>query len=305
MALTSTALLKPALRAPRARLGVMFTNAGGSQMHHQIVGWAFTRRDYHAGRARWRSLEPPLGALLGSFALSTALHGHSSPDRQEPSRAVTGFQVRHRPGARTPMASGSAQARRRQRAAPCVGFAIDLERSRRAARPQPRRHRAGSHRSRRDGQRHADVGDAIYGARHVGLKAASAGGSRADGEPAVRFRDPERVSAAQQLQTCESTWVLGAAWKHEPGAHVIRGARGGLRLARASWKTPSCGAQGTASAPLHGADLGQPGAPVRITASRGCLRAALPLTRQSGHPSGRFAEEITPVEVKQDGARPP
>src|SRR5207247_5363749 len=75
-------------------------------------------------------------------------------------------------------------------------------------------------------------GDALYGARHVGLKA----GVPKD-VPALTVNRlcgsglQAVVSAAQQLQTGEATWVLAGGMENMSQApHVIRGARGGLKL---------------------------------------------------------------------------
>src|SRR5206468_6614318 len=74
--------------------------------------------------------------------------------------------------------------------------------------------------------------DAIYGARHVGLKA----GIPRD-VPALTVNRlcgsglQSVVGAAQQIQTGEATWVLAGGMENMSQApHVIRGARGGLRL---------------------------------------------------------------------------
>src|SRR6059036_3191192 len=75
-------------------------------------------------------------------------------------------------------------------------------------------------------------GDALYGARHVGLK------SGVPKEvPALTVNRlcgsglQSVVTAAQQIQTGEATWVLAGGMENMSQApHVIRGARGGLRL---------------------------------------------------------------------------
>ena len=75
-------------------------------------------------------------------------------------------------------------------------------------------------------------GDALYGARHVALKA---GIPRT--VPALTVNRlcgsglQSVVSAAQQIQTGESTWVLAGGMENLSQApHVIRGARGGFKL---------------------------------------------------------------------------
>src|SRR5262249_47679721 len=75
-------------------------------------------------------------------------------------------------------------------------------------------------------------GDALYGARHVALRA---GIPRP--VPALTVNRlcgsglQSVVNAVQQIQTGESTWVLAGGMENMSQApHVIRGARGGLRL---------------------------------------------------------------------------
>src|SRR6267378_2441543 len=74
--------------------------------------------------------------------------------------------------------------------------------------------------------------DAIYGARHVALKA----GVPRD-VPALTVNRlcgsglQSVVSGVQQIQTGEASWVLAGGMENMSQApHVIRGARGGLRL---------------------------------------------------------------------------
>ena len=75
-------------------------------------------------------------------------------------------------------------------------------------------------------------GDALYGARHVALKA---GIPRT--VPALTVNRlcgsglQSVVNAAQQIATGESTWVLAGGMENLSQApHVIRGARGGFKL---------------------------------------------------------------------------
>jgi acetyl-CoA acetyltransferase len=75
-------------------------------------------------------------------------------------------------------------------------------------------------------------GDAIYGARHVALKA-----GLPEHVPALTVNRlcgsgiQSVVTAAQQIQTGEATWVLAGGMENMSQApHVIRGARAGLRL---------------------------------------------------------------------------
>jgi acetyl-CoA acetyltransferase family protein len=146
-------------------------------------------------------------------------------------------------------------------------------------------------------------GDAIYGARHVALKA----GIPRD-VPALTVNRlcgsglQSVVSAAQQIQTGEATWVLAGGMENMSQApHVIRGARGGLRLG-----------QGTLEDSLMVA-LKDSYCGCYMAQTSDNLARKLEITReqqdeyalrshQLGNRStqnGRFAEEIVPVEVKQ------
>ena len=146
-------------------------------------------------------------------------------------------------------------------------------------------------------------GDAIYGARHVALKA---GVSRH--VPALTLNRlcgsgiQSVVTAAQQITTGESTWVVAGGMENMSQApHVIRGARGGFRLGQgqledslmAALKDSYCGlfmAQTSDNlARKHGIS--------REQQDEYALRS-----HQLGNTAtqnGRFAEEIVPVEVKQ------
>src|SRR5262249_48719638 len=75
-------------------------------------------------------------------------------------------------------------------------------------------------------------GDALYGARHVGLKAGVP-----KEVPALTVNrlcgsgHQSVVSAAQMLATGEATWVVAGGMENMSQApHVLRGARGGIRL---------------------------------------------------------------------------
>ena len=75
--------------------------------------------------------------------------------------------------------------------------------------------------------------DAVYGARHVGLKAGVPDrGAGADGQPPVRVRASRRRSAAAQMILLgEADIVLtGGTESMSQAPHVIRGLRSGLRL---------------------------------------------------------------------------
>ncbi len=145
-------------------------------------------------------------------------------------------------------------------------------------------------------------GDAIYGARHVGLKA----GLPIE-VPALTVNRlcgsglQSVAGAAQMLQTGEATWVLAGGMENMSQApHVIRGARAGLRLGQGeledslfvALRDPMCGcymAQTSDNlARQHGI-------------SREAQDAYALRSHQLGSEStrnGRFAEEIVPVEVK-------
>ncbi len=145
--------------------------------------------------------------------------------------------------------------------------------------------------------------DAIYGARHVALKA---GVPRH--VPALTLNRlcgsgiQSVVTAAQQIMTGESNWVVAGGMENMSQApHVIRGARGGFRLGQgqledslmAALKDSYCGlfmAQTSDNlARKHGIS--------RQQQDEYALRS-----HQLGNTAtqnGRFAEEIVPIEVKQ------
>src|SRR5438045_1028023 len=146
-------------------------------------------------------------------------------------------------------------------------------------------------------------GDAIYGARHVALKA---GVPRE--VPALTVNRlcgsglQSVVSAAQQIQTGEATVVLAGGMENMSQApHVIRGARGGLRLGQGqledslmvALKDSYCGcymAQTSDNlARKHGITREQQDEYALRSHCRG----------NEATRNGRFAEEIIPVEVKQ------
>jgi acetyl-CoA acetyltransferase family protein len=146
-------------------------------------------------------------------------------------------------------------------------------------------------------------GDAIYGARHVGLKA---GIPRA--VPALTVNRlcgsgiQSVVSAAQQLETGESTWVLAGGMENMSQApHVIRGARAGLRLGQGELEDSLMVALKDSFCGLFMAqtsdNLARQFGITREEQDAYALRSHT-LGNQATR-SGRFAEEITPVEVKQ------
>ncbi len=145
-------------------------------------------------------------------------------------------------------------------------------------------------------------GDAIYGARHVGLKA-----GLGQHVPALTVNRlcgsglQAVVTATQQLQTGESTWVVAGGMENMSQApHVIRGARAGFKLGQGqledslmvALRDPYCGcfmAQTSDNlARQHGIS--------REEQDRFALRSHQLGNQATGN--GRFAEEIVPVEVK-------
>ena len=145
-------------------------------------------------------------------------------------------------------------------------------------------------------------GDAIYGARHVALKA----GLPIE-VPALTVNRlcgsglQSVASAAQMLQTGEATWVLAGGMENMSQApHVIRGARAGLRLGQGeledslfvALRDPMCGCYMAQTSDNLARQLG---------ISREAQDAYALRSHQLGNEatrSGRFAEEIVPVEVK-------
>src|SRR4030065_369614 len=146
-------------------------------------------------------------------------------------------------------------------------------------------------------------GDATDGARHVALKAG------------IPIRVPAMtvnrlcgsglqsvISAAQQIQTGESTWVLAGGMENMSQApHVIRGARGGLKLGQGQLEdsllvalTDSyCGCAMAQTSDKLARKYGITRQQQDEYALRSHTRGHTPTT------DGRFAEEIVPVEVKQ------
>ena len=146
-------------------------------------------------------------------------------------------------------------------------------------------------------------GDAIYGARHVGLKAGRAQrGPGAHRQPPLRLGLPgDRQRRRSRILLGEANAVLAGGTENMTQApHVIRGAREGLQLGKGA-------ARGLAVVGAHRLLLRPPwrrpprtsrrstASPAR---SRTTLRAALAAARGRGQEPGGFAEEIVPVEVK-------
>ena len=145
--------------------------------------------------------------------------------------------------------------------------------------------------------------DAIYGARHVALKA---GVPR--NVPALTVNRlcgsglQSVITAAQQIQTGESTWVLAGGMENMSQApHVIRGARGGLRLGQGTLEDSLMAALRDSYCGLFMAqtsdNLARKYGITREQQDEFALRSHTLSNRSNGN--GRFAEEIVPVEVKQ------
>jgi acetyl-CoA acyltransferase 2 len=145
-------------------------------------------------------------------------------------------------------------------------------------------------------------GDALYGARHVALKAGIP-----QQVPALTVNRlcgsglQSVVTATQQLQTGEATWVLAGGMENMSQApHVIRGARGGLKLGQGQLEDSLmvalldsyCGCYMAQTSDNLARQYGL----TREEQDAFALRSHT-LGNQSTH-NGRFAEEIVPVEVK-------
>jgi len=145
-------------------------------------------------------------------------------------------------------------------------------------------------------------GDALYGARHVGLKA---GIPRT--VPALTLNRlcgsglQSVITAAQQIQTGEATWVLAGGMENLSQApHVIRGARGGFKLGQGQLEDSLMVALKDSYCGLFMAQTSDNLAR-KYGISRQCqdefaLRSHT-LANQA-NTNGRFAEEVVPVEVK-------
>jgi acetyl-CoA acetyltransferase family protein len=146
-------------------------------------------------------------------------------------------------------------------------------------------------------------GDALYGARHVGLKA---GIPRT--VPALTVNRlcgsglQSVVTAAQQIQTGEASWVLAGGMENLSQApHVIRGARGGLKLGQGQLEDSLMVALKDSYCGLFMAQTSDNLAR-KYGISRECqdqfaLRSHT-LANQA-NTNGRFAEETIPVTVTQ------
>jgi acetyl-CoA acetyltransferase family protein len=145
-------------------------------------------------------------------------------------------------------------------------------------------------------------GDAIYGARHVALEA---GIPRET--PALTVNRlcgsglQSVVSAAQQIQAGEATWVLAGGMENLSQApHVIRGARGGLKLGQGVLEDSLMVALKDSRCNLFMAQTSDNLAR-RYSISREEQDEFALRSHRLGNcatQNGRFAEEIVPVEVK-------
>ena len=145
--------------------------------------------------------------------------------------------------------------------------------------------------------------DAIYGARHVGLKAGVS-----DECPALTVNRlcgsglQSVVSAAQMLQLGEASWVIAGGMENMSQApHVLRGARGGIKLG------PGPGLEDSLFAALKDSYCG-----FFMAQTSDNLARKYGISRQqqdefalrsheranTANNNGRFAQEIAPVEVK-------
>jgi acetyl-CoA acetyltransferase family protein len=146
-------------------------------------------------------------------------------------------------------------------------------------------------------------GDALYGARHVAIKA----GLRTEC-PALTVNRlcgsglQSVASAAQMLQLGEARWVIAGGMENMSQApHVLRGARTGLRLGPGSMledslfvalKDSVCNLMMAQTSDNLAKKYGIPREAQDQFALRSHERA------NAANTNGRFAEEIVPVEVK-------
>ena len=145
--------------------------------------------------------------------------------------------------------------------------------------------------------------DAIYGARHVALKA---GVPRE--VPALTVNRlcgsglQSVVSGLQSIQTGEASWVLAGGMENMSQApHVIRGARGGLRLGQGALEDSLMAALRDSYCGCFMAQTSD-----NLARKHGISREAQDEFALRSHQlgneatkNGRFAAEIVPVEVKQ------
>ena len=145
--------------------------------------------------------------------------------------------------------------------------------------------------------------DAIYGARHVGLKA-----GLGDECPALTVNRlcgsglQSVATGAQLLQLGEASWVLAGGMENMSQApHVLRGARGGMRLGPGSQLEDSLfSALKDSYCGLYMAQTSD-----NLARKYGITRQAQDEFALRSHErantannNGRFAQEVVPVEVK-------
>ena len=155
--------------------------------------------------------------------------------------------------------------------------------------------------------------DAIYGARHVALKAGVPHGSAgADRQPAVRVGHPGRRQRRADDPARRSRHRAHRRHReHEPGA--ARDSRAAVRPQAEPGQArglPLRGAARSVLRPVHGADGGEVrgrSTTFRAT-SRTPTRCAASRRRRRPGPTGKFKDEVVPVELKtragRDGRRP-
>ena len=152
-------------------------------------------------------------------------------------------------------------------------------------------------------QRAADSTDAIYGARHVGLRAGlpievpalTVNRLCGSGFQAV-------VSGAQQIRLGEAEVVLaGGTETMSQAPHVLRGVRGGLRLGRASSKTRCGRAERPLRRLLDGHHRGELRGQVRHHPRAGrplCAAESSSAAHDAGRPGG-CTDEVCPSRSRR------
>src|SRR5947207_7821252 len=144
-------------------------------------------------------------------------------------------------------------------------------------------------------------GDAIYGARHVGLKSGIP-----KEVPALTLNRlcgsgiQSIISAAEQIQLDEATTVLAGGMENMSQApHVVRGARQGLKLGQGALEDSLMVALLDSNCGLYMAqtsdNLARKYGVTREEQDDFAMRSHTEGTRAVA--SGRFAEEIVPVEI--------
>ena len=144
--------------------------------------------------------------------------------------------------------------------------------------------------------------DAIYGARHVALKAGAADrGARADGQPAVRLGPAGgRHGRADDSPRRGRRRARRRHGEHEPGAARHPRAARGLRLGQGSSRTrcgPACSTR-TAGARWRRRRRTARRSTASPARSRIGTRSAASSSPTQAWTAGRFAEEVVPVEIK-------